>query len=192
MTRAVIVCLILALVSDTAFAGCIEEALPELAPGTALTILKTDGTRVRATFVRAEATRWTLNAAPLYARRTPRRLELAPSEIERLETSPPGHVRSKTVLFSMVSGFVLGVAVGALVPERRDYYSFATDSPAPNPWDLPGSGYGERRVILWGVAGAAVGTFAGIAIGHVRGKPRSWSCADSPPGTAPAAPDSIR
>jgi hypothetical protein len=185
-------CLILVLVPDTAFAGCIEQALPELTPGTPLTILKNDGTRVRATFVRADATGWTLNAAPLYARRTPRRLELAPSEIARVETSPPAHLRSKTFLFSMVSGFVLGVVVGSLVPEHRYGYSFATDSPAPNPWDLPGTGYGERKVILWGVTGAAVGTIAGAVIGHERGKPRSWSCTDSAPGATPTIADSTR
>jgi hypothetical protein len=195
MSRALAIgCLILALVKNTAFAGCIEDAIPELRPGTQLTILKTDGTRVRATFVRAEPSGWVLNSAPVYARRSPRRLELSPSDIGRLDASTPSHTSGRKFIFSVLSGFVLGVVMGSVVPVDDSYsYAVATGDYPPDPRDVLDLGYGEKRKVLrWGVSGALVGTIVGSAIAGVRGKPRSWTCSDSAPAAAPAVADSIR
>jgi hypothetical protein len=186
MKRALAIgCLMLVLASGTVSADCIDQAIPELTPGTPMTILKTDGSRVRATLVRVESPRWILNASPVYARRTPRKLELTSSEIGRIDVPGPTRLNVKRFGLSVLSGLVLGVAVASLVPEP--HYSPIAWATEPDASQLPGLRNGDRHVILGGAVGAAVGTLGGLVIGHDRGKARSWSCMDP----APAAADSL-
>jgi hypothetical protein len=84
----------------------------------------------------------------------------------------------KRFAFTALSGLVLGAVVGSLVPEHPEYYGYVDDAVAPT---FGTDRRGRRHVNGWAGFGTAVGLLVGTAIGPVRAKPTTWSCADAAP-----------
>jgi hypothetical protein len=168
--------LLLALLAPAARAACPDPA--ELAPGARLTILRTDGSRLDAKFVRADPPLWVLDRVPVYARRSPKRIELAIADVARLELQSPKRLRVRTLVFSIVAGFTVGAALATLEADRPGY-AFATDSVRPYEYG-PLFGYGgDRHVGAGAIFGSILGTLVGLGIAPHRGPPRTWACVDA-------------
>jgi hypothetical protein len=169
--------LLIALLAPTARAACPDSA--GLAPGDRVTILKNDGVRMDAKFVRAEPAFWVLDRLPVYARRAPKRIELATADVARLELPSPKRLRVRTLVFSTLAGFTVGAALATLQSDPPGY-AFVADAGAPYEYG-PLFGYGGDRHIRRGaIFGSLVGTLVGVGIAPHRDPPRTFACdADS-------------
>jgi hypothetical protein len=180
----------LALVAITVqplFAACVDQAIPELRRGAPLTILRTDGSMTRATFIRAEGDppRFVLDERIERSQRAPRRFELAGSDIARLEAPARPTFHGERVGKGALLGFAVGGLVGAMIPRPTGQGAIAW-SPGIGAYPTQG---GEDRlglVMLGGFTGLLVGTLTGLIVSTGGGKPRIWSCE----GGTPAAADS--
>ena len=188
MLRSVVLSLALLVITvQPLLAACVEQAIPELRRGAALTILRTDGTVTTASFIRAESDppRLVLEERGLRSQRAPRQFDLPTSDIARLEAPPLPKFHGERIGIGMLAGFGVGGLVGVMIPIRRN------EPPVPTSFGFvnqPPPANRLEAILLGGVSGAIVGALAGLFVSTGGGKPRIWSCEEA----NPAAPDSTR
>jgi hypothetical protein len=166
-------------------AACIDQAIPDLRKGTVVTILRTDGSRMKASFIRAagDPPRLVLEERLVRSQRIPQRFEIATEDIARLDAAPKTQFHGERIGIGALAGFGIGGIVGALVPNNHSYPLIDSG------FSGPGTAGGRVQAIMFGgMSGAFVGMLAGLFVSTIGGKPRSWSCDQPVPGAA--APDS--
>lgn len=187
--------IVVVLLIHPALAACPEQAIPELRKGMPVTILRTDGSTMRAGFLRAgeSPARLVLEDRFAHSQRVTRQLEIPIADIVRLEAPPRTRFHGKRVGIGALVGLGVGGIVGAVIPIQRGselYLDSRSGSSFPSTASHPTT-TGERvgSIFATGLSGALAGTIVGLFVSTMGGKPRSWSCEDVPPGAA--APDSL-
>lgn len=196
MVRTAVLTLIaVTIASQTAPAACPEQAIPELRKGMPVTILRTDGSMMRAGFLRAEQSpaRLVLEDRFAHSQRATRQLEIPLADVAMLEAPPRPRFHGNRVGIGALVGFGVGGIVGAVIPIRRGgevYLLSRSGSSLPSTASHPTT-TGERvgSIFAVGLSGALAGTIVGLFVSTMGGKPRSWSCEDVRPSAA--APDSL-
>lgn len=197
MVRTAVLALIaIGIAASTALAACPKQAIPELRKGTPVTILRTDGSTMRASFLRAgeSPARLVLENRLVHSQRPPRQFEVPLEEIARLDAPRLMRFHGRRVEIGALVGLGAGVLIGAVIPLATSHgfvpQNRQSGSPIANseflefpPSDRPGA------VLLGAFSGALAGTLVGLLVSTLGGQPRSWSCGDVTPGAA--APDSL-
>ncbi len=184
--------LVLALLqpSPAVSATASDSTLAGIRKGFPITILRADGTQVKATFLGMATNPPRLLLAEPHTRSWggTRRYELSIAEIRSVEGKIAPTAKPRRILVGAMVGMVAGGILGAATPLDR-----GGTRPASPDWNAFPYGDGRITNIADGAAaGSILGALIGLLATPSRGAARRWTFPSAPGGASFAPPDSAQ